>query len=175
MHIITSYIWHEQRKWQKIKTLTIWKPCPKGKALLSVQVGHMGHMVWRHQLLSVRSASAHPSGALKVNGKWPRISKALFQSTDCSKRFTTLTRWHKADMQGADLLIGSNLGFSISLKDTSACNPATFRLLDDPLYLLCCCRLKAECLNQLTSFIIPRKVYISLTSSSSMWIYRVLK
>lgn len=54
------------------------------------------------------------------------------------------------------LLIGSNLGFSMLFswtKNASVCSqgfePATFRLLDDPLYLLSCSRPISWCLNDL--------------------------
>ena len=88
-----------------------------------------------------------------VNGKWSCIFIALFQSTDHSNPFTILatfthSRTHSYTDGGGyhtrhQLLIRSNLGFSILLKDTLTCSwkepgfePPTFRLLDKPLYLL---------------------------------------
>ena len=54
---------------------------------------------------------------------------------------TIRTLMAEAAMQGANLLIRSNLGFGLLLKDTSLCSqgitePATLRLLDDLFYFL---------------------------------------
>ena len=81
-----------------------------------------------------------------VNGKWSCIFIALFQSTDHSKRLTIHATFTHSYTDGGNcharrqLLIRSNLGFGILLKDTSTCScrdsAGTFRLLDDPLYQL---------------------------------------
>ena len=53
-------------------------------------------------------------------GKWTCISVAPFQSAFKHLSHThTHTHTHTAAMQGPDLLIRGNLGFSILLKDTS--------------------------------------------------------
>ena len=78
------------------------------------------------------------------------FSTALFQSSDSSElqhlpHSPTHTYVHTlmAEVQGAELLIRSNLGCSILLKDTLTCSwgsqgmePATYRLLDSLLYHL---------------------------------------
>ena len=86
----------------------------------------------------------------KLDGKWIFISVALFQSVDQSKHFTSLVTYTQSyihsytdAMQGASLLIRSNLWFSILLKNALTCRwgsqgfkPSTLCILEHLLYLL---------------------------------------
>ena len=76
-----------------------------------------------------------------VSGTFSGNSRALFQSAELSKHFTTLVTFTHTHvhtlMAGCQPLIRSNLGFGILLKDTSTCSwrePAS-RTLEDPLCL----------------------------------------
>lgn len=99
----------------------------------SMRIAHQEH-VWTF----IWSSSSHCDDKRSMD----------FQSTDsskCFRAFVTFTHSHAELLQRlpCKVVTWSNLGFSISLKDTSTCrqgsrgiDPATFRLLDDPLYLL---------------------------------------